>query len=135
MEQTGKVIRLSGENAVVSVKRMSACGENCGHCSVVADGGKCSAKTAVATCENLAGAKPGDNVKIEADSNKVLFAAIVFYMLPCVFAIIGAIVLHSFFNKTYITVLGAVLSALIAFGIVKTFEKKLTPPLTITEIL
>jgi len=135
MEQTGKVIRLSGKNAVVSVKRMSACGENCAHCSAATDGGKCSAKTAVATCENLAGAKPGDNVKIEADSNKVLFAAMVFYMLPCVFAIIGAIVLHSFFNKTYITVLGAVLSALIAFGIVKIFEKKLTPPLTITEIL
>ena len=82
MKQTGTVIEVKGNIARVECDKRSACDmcENAAHCVE-----KC--KKVYATALNEAGAKPGDYVEIETETNRVLFNAVLVFILPIILAV------------------------------------------------
>ena len=77
MRETGIVIEASGGICRVSVKRKSACGENCASCKAT-----CNAGEHICEVKNPVGAKVGDEVVLETESQKVLKSAFLVYILP-----------------------------------------------------
>ena len=128
MEIVGTVINTEGNKATVSVRRVSACGENCANCKCA-----CEATTAVSVVENPIGAAVGDIVKIESDSTAVLRAALILYIVPVLVAIISAVI-----GSSFSAVCGIVLCVamfFVSFFVIKLFEKKITPKSYITKVL
>ncbi len=79
MTQNAKVLKLlDGGKALVLVRRMSACGENCASCS--AGCGEKNKATVVAF--NRISANVGDEVVVSSKTSKILSAAFVAYVLP-----------------------------------------------------
>lgn len=87
MTQIATVKRLLGSNiAEVQVRRPSACGHDCKSC------GGCGPDTmtqVTAVAENEAGAHPGDTVRVESESRKVLGLAAVLYLMPVALLFVG----------------------------------------------
>jgi len=130
MEIVGTVIAINGNDAVVSVKRVSACGENCANC-----GGACETTKTTTVVKNTAGAHIGDIVKIESDSAKVIRAAVVLYIVPVVVTIlIAALVFGLGFSDLYVFIFATV-GFFTSFLGIKFFEKKLTPESYITKVI
>ena len=77
MREDGIVIEIMGDICRVSVKRKSACGENCASCKAT-----CSAREHICEARDFAGAKVGDRVVLETDSKKLLKSAFLVYILP-----------------------------------------------------
>ena len=90
MKQTATVKRLLGAgHAEIMVLRQSACGHDCEHC------GGCSGASApqvLVTAENSVGARPGDQVLVESEGQKVLGLAAVLYLLPFLLLFAGYLV-------------------------------------------
>ena len=87
MTQIATVKRLVGSgSAEVQVRRPSACGHDCKSC------GGCGPDTMTritAIAENAPGARPGDTVRVESESRKVLGLAAVLYLMPLVLLFAG----------------------------------------------
>lgn len=84
MEQVGVVKSLDGEYANITVKRLSACGSNCKSC-----GGGCEIKPVDIIVRNELGAKVGDTVELESESDSILKILLILYSIPLVFLLIG----------------------------------------------
>ncbi|HYE10805.1 MAG TPA: SoxR reducing system RseC family protein [Patescibacteria group bacterium] len=78
MENTGKVVSISGKTAYVQVKRASACGGDCGKCI------GCAATGTTVKLENNISAKEGDLVKIVSKRNNLLTAVLYVYIIPLI---------------------------------------------------
>lgn len=87
IEDTGKVVKIAGDKAFVEVERSSACAQ-CGLQEVeeLAAGGR-----PVFEAINMAGARPGDKVKVQVRSVAYMKASFFIYGLPVLLLIIGAI--------------------------------------------
>lgn len=87
MTQIATVKRLLGnDKAEVQVRRPSACGHDCKSC------GGCGPDTmtqVAAVAENEIGARPGDTVRVESESRKVLGLAAAVYFVPIVLLFVG----------------------------------------------
>ncbi len=87
MTQIATVKRLVGEtSAEVLVRRLSACGHDCASC------GGCGPKSAAqvtAVADNALGARPGDTVRVESGSGRVLGMAAALYLVPFVLLFAG----------------------------------------------
>lgn len=130
MEIIGTVIAIDGENATVSVKRVSACGENCANC-----GGACETTKTTAVAKNTAGACVGDTVKIESESRDVIRAAVVLYIVPVLVTIlIAALIFGLGLSDLYVFIFSA-LGFFASFLGIKFFEKKITPESHITKVI
>lgn len=130
MEIVGTVISVKNNKAIVAVRRVSACGENCGNCK-----GACEATTATSVAENLVGACVGDMVKIESESSAVIRAALVLYMVPVLITIMVAALFYGLgFHNLYV-ILFSVIAFFASFFIIKCFDKKLAPKSYITKVL
>lgn len=130
MEIIGTVISVDKDMATVSVRRVSACGENCASCK-----GACQATTAVTTAKNVAGAVPGDMVKVETSGGTVIRAALFLYMLPVLVAVLIATVTYSIGLSDVLTLVLTVIGFFGSFAVVKCFEKRLAPKSFITKVL
>ena len=130
MEIVGTVISVNDKRATVAVKRVSACGENCANCK-----GSCVSTTATSVVENNIGAKVGDTVKIESDTNSVIRAAIALYMVPVLIAIFAAVIAYSVNLSNLFVILLSGVAFFASFFVVKLFEKRLTPKSYITKVL
>ena len=130
MEQIGIVKELRGNTALVSVNRVSACGENCAQCK-----GGCTPSSAVTKAENAAGASVGDTVKVEADTKKVILAAFVLYIVPLLCAMIVAVIVSCFTTKLGPLLIVAVNAFLGAILLVKSMDKVIAPKTTVTKII
>lgn len=87
MTQIATVKRLVGEkNAEVLVRRQSACGHDCASCGGC---GPESAAQVTAVADNELGARPGDTVRVESESGRVLGMAAVLYLVPLVLLFAG----------------------------------------------
>ncbi len=92
MKTQAKVISLCGMRAVVETSRRSACegchknadGESCSVCTLM--GGE---RRFTSVADNLIGAEVGDLVMIESDTRRVLFYAILVFLLPLIAAALG----------------------------------------------
>ncbi len=130
MEQIGTVQRLQGSQAVILVRRTSACGENCASCKSV-----CTKTTISAMAENPLGANVGDVVKIETDTKRLIFAAVLLYFVPLLLAMVCAVAAQNFSaSKTVVTIL-AVAVFLAAFFVMQKQDKRLAPVSYITKII
>lgn len=87
MTQIATVKRLlEDDRAEILVCRRSACGHDCASC------GGCGLENTVrvtAPAENLLGAQPGDTVRVESESGRVLGMAFVLYLVPLVLLFFG----------------------------------------------
>lgn len=70
--------------AEVVVKRATACGGNCGSCE------SCMFQNELKTAaRNTIGAKPGQRVVIESKSSRIFGAAMLVYVMPLLFFLLG----------------------------------------------
>lgn len=83
MTQRAVVKRRLDENRVeVAVKRMSACGHDCGSCSGC--GSMVNTPDVVAVAQDSLGARVGQRVTVETASSRILGLAAAIYLLPFV---------------------------------------------------
>lgn len=105
MEQIGEVVELRGANAVVRIKRTSACGENCSECS-----GECKPSASVVTAVNGLSAKVGDTVKLQMNSASFLLLAFIGYILPIIVCIASYFIVKSVTDSVLFADISAVSS-------------------------
>ena len=91
MTKEGIVTRILPHSmAEVAVTRSTACGGNCGSCEA------CQFQNELkAVADNSLGAKPGQKVIIETRSSLIFRAAILVYIVPLIFFIVGYIIAFS----------------------------------------
>ena len=90
MTQTATVVGLEPNGkAVIMVKRVSACGENCAHCAA-----KCADRSneLKVLADNAAGADVGDIVEVESSAKKILGFAALVYLVPVLLFVAGAVI-------------------------------------------
>lgn len=112
MRQRAVVIKTEGKLAEIEVSRSTMCdgcqknGGCAHHCElsgIVANSGKMRT-----TAQNTIGAKPGDTVKVETESTKVLgYAALVFVMPILVCAVFYFLADAVFSSETYALIAAA----------------------------
>ncbi len=90
MRQTGRVTKVSGDIAEISVIRESACGDNCASCSA-----KCTLKDASVSAKAVPGLQKGDTVIIEMAASKIIFAAFLAYITPIFALLLGFLISSS----------------------------------------
>ena len=96
MTQIATVKRLVGEDrAEVVVHRLSACGHDCASCGGC---GPDSAARVTAVADNERGARPGDTVRVESESGRVLGMAAALYLAPLVLLFVGYFVASGVFK-------------------------------------
>lgn len=76
MREIGKVVKLEGNQATISITRGTACGE-CGKCQVGRD-----KLEMVMTADNDVGAQVGDEVEIELENMNFMTAVTIAYGFP-----------------------------------------------------
>jgi len=88
MTNEGIVTRLLPNSmAEVAVTRSTACGGNCGSCEA------CQFQSELKTiARNIAGARPGQKVTIETSSSVIFGAALLVYIMPLIFFILGYVI-------------------------------------------
>ncbi len=92
MTQDAVVLKiLPNSMAEVVVTRSTACGSNCGNCE------SCIFQSELkAIANNRIGAKPGQRVVISSSSRTVFSAALLVYIMPLLFFLVGYAVSSSF---------------------------------------
>lgn len=133
MKQVGVIIRQTRKKATIRVKRPTACGENCAHCS------GCPTTDQVVVAANPIGAPRGATVEVEAPDKMVFFAAFLVYVLPLVFFFIGYIAAGFFTALVALRILAAFLCLIVFFLLLRKKDAKLLKKgqygLVITRIL
>lgn len=129
MTGVGTVVKLQGDTAVVKVPRASACGHDCGECSL------CDNPDIDAVVKNPIGAKIGDTVRISQSTSKILFSAFLIYILPIIGAFLIYALIISFTDSSLYLTLGEVLWILIWLLFIQSHSKKHTPMSIITEVI
>lgn len=132
MREEGIVIKVHGDLCEVSVRRKTACGENCASCKA-----PCGAREQLCVAKNVLGAAVGDRVAIEMDSRKVLKSAFLVYILPIlVFLMIFAIISESGGSPRASAICSAT-AAIAVFVWLRTYDKKHTKDFMpmVTEVL
>lgn len=94
MEQIGIVKEVKGNDVILEVRRVSACGANCGSCSA-----SCEVAPHFITIANKVNAMPGDIVQIKAEPMKILKFTFIIYIVPLIFLIIGIALGNGFFKS------------------------------------
>lgn len=85
MKEYGVVLNLENGNAVIGLKRSSAC-SSCGACEL----GSNHAHMQI-TLENTVDAKPGDTVEIQLPASQFLKASAILYLVPLLSLILGIV--------------------------------------------
>lgn len=124
MEQIGKIEKIENNIAIISVKRVSSCGDNCAHCK-----SSCGEKTVKISAEinNEFNLQEGDFVEIKSENNVLLKHMIMMFIMPlclmlCVIFITNFILKNS--NKDLISIICGILSLFVSFFILKWYDKK-----------
>ena len=126
MIQNATVIKLNGKNAVIAVKRQSACGENCHGCSA-----ECK-NIIKSEAENKANAQCGDEVLVYSDTKKTLFLAFKLYLLPILLLLLPLCLYETKKISLTIALIFALVIVLLWVLIIK---KSSSPKRTIVEVI
>lgn len=122
MDQVGKIEKIEGNKATVSVKRVSACGTNCASC-----GASCEQKSVIFETEFSGDYEVGDYVEISTENDVMLKQILMLYGIPFVImlATIGIVQLLIFNNpnKDLISAVASVVSLALAYFILKIYDK------------
>lgn len=95
MIETGKVIKLKGEKAVIRVDRKSGC-EMCHMCAI-----KPKSPHIDITLKNGLNAKKGDTVEVEMADRVVIKSSFLVYTIPLITGFIGLLIGTVFSNMLY----------------------------------
>ncbi len=123
MDQVGKIEKIEGNKATVSVKRVSACGDSCISC-----GSSCKQPSIIFETELEGSYKIGDYVEITTENEVVIKQIAMLYGLPFLVMLvtIGIIQLLIFNNpnKDMISAIASIASLVLSFFILKAYDKK-----------
>ncbi|MDR7869857.1 MAG: SoxR reducing system RseC family protein [Tissierellaceae bacterium] len=123
MEQVGIVKEVKGNDVVLEVRRVSACGTNCGSCSA-----SCEVAPHFVTINNKVNAKLGDMVEIKGETKKILKYTFIIYIVPLVFLILGIALGNQYFqsrgfeNYEVLSFLAGIFSLVISFLVLKLID-------------
>jgi sigma-E factor negative regulatory protein RseC len=123
MEQVGKIERINGNTATILVKRVSACGDSCAHCSAACKQPGIEVETLVTPDIHV-----GDYVEITTE-NEVMFKHILMlYGVPLLLVIATIFVVNYILgnipNKDIISALAGISSLIVSHFILKKYDKK-----------
>ena len=126
MRQRGTVEALSGEIAVISVVRESACSGDCHKCA------GCGAVTQTLQIRgiNRIGARKGDKVYVESSTGPVLWATVLVYLVPILTFFAGSVLGCGLDHVALWAVLGFVLGWIPALCY-NSYVKKRPPTYTV----
>lgn len=140
MEQVGIVKEVNGSDVVLEVRRVSACGTNCGSCS-----SSCEVAPHFLTINNKVNAKLGDMVEITAEAKKILKYTFLIYIIPLTFLILGIAIGNGYFksrgfeNYELLSFLTGILGLAISYMILKLIDNSIAKKdeivLTISRII
>jgi sigma-E factor negative regulatory protein RseC len=121
MIQKGRIKKIDGDNAIVSIKRQSMCGENCKGCS-----SSCNVPEMDIRADAIPSIDVGDEVEISSEDISVLKYSFVLYGVPLLIMVI-VIFLVSYLIKgedgqIYAALIG-LLSLIVSFFILKKYDK------------
>lgn len=122
MDQVGKIEQINGNKAVVSVKRVSACGDNCKSC-----GASCKQESVIIETDVTSDYEVGDYVEITTENEVLLKHILVLYGVPLLImmCVIGIVQLFSNSpEKDMISAVSALLSLVVSFFILKAYDRK-----------
>lgn len=126
MEQVGFVKKIDGDIMELEVRRVSACGDNCKGC-----GSSCDIPPHNISLKNKLGAKEGDFVELKGETKQILKYALIVYMIPFAFMIIGIALGNNIFKKNgnpnyeILSFATGLLFTLISLLVVKAIDKKI----------
>ena len=123
MEQIGIVKEVKGNEAVLEVRRASACGANCKSCSA-----SCEVASHFVTINNKVNAMPGDIVEIKGETKKILKYTFIIYIVPLIFLILGIALGNKYFqfrayeNYEILSFLTGIFALMISFLVLKLID-------------
>lgn len=126
MEQVGFVRRIHGDKAELEVRRISGCGGGCSSCA-----SHCESPPHIIILPNKLNAKVGDFVELKGETKNILKYALIVYMIPIAFLIIGiALGTNIFKERGYSSfeVLGflvGVVFLVISYFVVRLIDKRI----------
>lgn len=123
MDQVGKIEKIQGNKATISVKRVSACGENCKGCSSA-----CKQPVVYFETDINGEYEVGDYVEITTENDVMLKQILMLYGIPFVIMLstIGIVQMLLFNNpnKDMISAVASVASLAVSYFILKAYDKK-----------
>jgi sigma-E factor negative regulatory protein RseC len=125
MDNIGKIEKIDGDMAVISVKRVSACGENCKGCSSVCKVEPVIFETDISDAKGEINV--GDYVEIRAENEVMLKHIAVLYGLPLLLMLATVFAFQMVLtgpNKDMISAVASVFSLIISFFILKAYDKR-----------
>jgi sigma-E factor negative regulatory protein RseC len=93
MDQVGRIEKLNGDTATILVKRVTACGDSCAHCSAA-----CKQEGIIVQTQVPGDLNVGDYVEITTENEVMLKHILVLYGTPFVL-LVGTIALSYFLLK------------------------------------
>ncbi|HHZ03176.1 MAG TPA: SoxR reducing system RseC family protein [Tissierellia bacterium] len=124
MDQIGKIEKIEGNKATISVKRVSACGESCKSCSASCKEVSVIVETDITDTSDL---QVGDYVEITTENEVMLKHVAVLYGLPLIMMIITIFIVQMLLNspnKDIISAIASLFSLIISFYLLKAYDKK-----------
>lgn len=117
MRQIGLVNKIDGDNALIIIKRATACGEHCASCRA-----GCVNTKKVVIAKNTVDAKVGDTIILDMPDADVIRAAVFVYMLPLFFMIVSYIIGYGLLRSELKGIFLAFGVMIITFFFVKLFD-------------
>lgn len=125
MDNIGKIERIDGNKAVISVKRVSACGDSCKSCSSACKVNSVIVETEISEDEDI---NVGDYVEIKAENEVMLKHIVVLYGLPLLLMIVTVIIVQAILatrpDKDIISAIASLFSLIISFFLLKAYDKR-----------
>lgn len=123
MDQVGKIENIKGNKATISVKRVSACGDNCKGCSSA-----CKQPTVCFETDIAGGYEVGDYVEITTENEVMLKQIAMIYGIPFVVMLITIAIVQLMLinnpNKDIISAVASVASLVVSYFILKAYDSK-----------
>lgn len=124
MDNVGRIEKIDGGVAVISVKRVSACGENCKGCSSVCKVEPVIFETDISDSGDI---NVGDYVEIRAENEVMLKHIVVLYGLPLLLMVATVFALQMVLtspNKDMISAIASLFSLIISFFLLNVYDKR-----------